>query len=147
MTTKRFEIHVRKPPAEVFEFSTNPDHLPEWGDGVVRTRRLTEGPLQVGSKFAVQNSAADNGQEFVNEIIRYEPGQVFAFRTEGRMLTYSATRTYQGTAEGTLVSEELVIERAKGLYLVLHPLVTWIAARMHSRSLKNLKRQMESHGS
>lgn len=147
MTTRSFDILIQRPVEKVFEFSTNPDHLPEWGDGIVRTRRLTEGPVQVGAKFAVQSNVAQEGQEFINEVTRYEHGRLFSFRTEGSMLTYSATRTYRSRKDGTLVTEELVIERARGLYLLLHPLVTWIAVRMHSRSLKNLKFVMENESS
>lgn len=73
-----------------------------------------------------------------------EPKQTFAFRTEGRLLTYTSTRTFSEIDGGTELSETLDIEPAKGIYVLMHPIVSRMATSMHQNSPNNLKRILES---
>ena len=144
MTSRKFDVWINRPLSGVFQYVADPLKLPEWGDGVIGARMISEGELGVGSEYGIKNSSSRKDQEFVNVITRYEPDQVIEFRTAGRMLTYTSTREFEVVDGGTRITETMTIERASGIFGLLHPLVVRIATGMHENSLKNLKKILES---
>ncbi|MCX5150540.1 SRPBCC family protein [Streptomyces sp. NBC_00320] len=53
MSAIRESIDISRSPEDVFDYVTDPTHLPEWQDSAVSARLLDGAPLHVGSKVAV----------------------------------------------------------------------------------------------
>lgn len=59
------------------------------------------------------------------------------------MLIYTSTRTFTEKEGGTELTETMDIEIARGIFMLMHPIVSRMAVPMHDNSLKDLKRILE----
>ena len=83
MTARQFSELINQPVDKVFTYATDPNKLPEWGEGIQDVELTSEGPMGVGTTYIVKNKVGRQVQEFNNEVIIYEPTQKFGFRTGG----------------------------------------------------------------
>jgi hypothetical protein len=76
-------VVIRRPLGEVFAYVSDLRHSAQWQDGLLEVRKLTEGPLGVGTRFAFVRKLAGRKLEASNEFVVYEPDQVVTFRVVG----------------------------------------------------------------
>jgi hypothetical protein len=66
------EVHVRRDPAAVADYMTDPAHDTEWIGGLREARLLGEPPLAVGSRVRRVASFLGRRIEYVNEIVELD---------------------------------------------------------------------------
>jgi Polyketide cyclase / dehydrase and lipid transport len=66
------EVHVRRDPAAVAAYMTDPAHDTEWIGGLREARLLGEPPLAVGSRVRRVASFLGRRIEYVNEIVELD---------------------------------------------------------------------------
>ena len=71
------DVRIEKPLDEVFRYAGDPEHYPAWNYYVQDVRRLSEGPISVGTRFR-QHRRED---EQVLEITTFEPEHRIELRT------------------------------------------------------------------
>ena len=74
------EIDIKRAPADVFAFLTDPEKLSAWQPRTVAVRRQRQGPLIVGERFEEVHKAL--GRELLStvEVAAYDAPRVFALR-------------------------------------------------------------------
>ena len=72
------QIDVARPPEDVFEMFADLESWPEFAPAVIERRKLTEGPIDVGSRFHAVDQFPGKKLEFTLEITGYEPGRLLA---------------------------------------------------------------------
>jgi uncharacterized protein YndB with AHSA1/START domain len=138
-------VVVERPIGEVFEYLTDPDRIPEWQTTALEARRETDGPLRVGSRFRETRKFLGRRLESTTEVVEYEPPHVFAVRPSAGPVPFQVTTSLSETAAGTRVVSVLEGEPG-GFFRLGEPLVARALERELAKSLRALKRVLESRG-
>lgn len=72
------EIDVERPIDEVFGYWADLENGPEWAGPVVERRRLTEGPIGVGTRYLAVDRFPGKDLTFEVEIVAFEPNEMMA---------------------------------------------------------------------
>jgi uncharacterized protein YndB with AHSA1/START domain len=132
-------IEIARPPQAVFDFLTDPEHLPEWQTSTVEVRRERIGPLEVGERFTEVHAAMGRKLESTVEVAERTPPSAFALKILDGAMPLDGRWTFEPTNEGTRVHfvGEANISGAKKL---ARPLI----ARQFRRYHQLLKRRLET---
>lgn len=65
-------VVVARPVDEVFAYLADLEHVPEWNHAIEETRKITPGPVGVGSRYRQRRSLPRPGEEVV-EVTALEP--------------------------------------------------------------------------
>jgi hypothetical protein len=148
MTRRRFVIKVEKsvvvhrPTDEVFDFVADQENAARWQSGIVEIRRLTDGPLGVGTRHTFTRSLMGRRIAAENEYVAFEPGARVAFRTTSGpplLASYAVT----AVPEGARLTATLEIE-VSGVMSVAEPLVARALSRDVVGNLARLKSILEA---
>jgi uncharacterized protein YndB with AHSA1/START domain len=113
-------VVLAKPVEEVWRFLTDPDRDTNWRrPHVLSSRKLTDGPLGVGSRFETVNKFWGKKETVVTEIIAMDPPRLLSWKqvNKGTFVTDGSYRL-EPANEGTRFTLTLVGE-GKGLFKLL----------------------------
>jgi uncharacterized protein YndB with AHSA1/START domain len=65
-------IRIDRRPAEVFAYLTDLENLPRWNYAISETRKITAGPVHVGSRYRQRRTIPVPGEETL-EVTEFEP--------------------------------------------------------------------------
>lgn len=71
-------VYINRPVGEVFARWADLGRAPEWAAAVIERRKLTEGPVGVGTKYRAVDQFLGRRIEFTLEITEYEPDRLMA---------------------------------------------------------------------
>jgi uncharacterized membrane protein len=74
------QIEIDRPSREVFAFVSDQLNAPTWQKGLIEVRRLTEGPIGVGTKHTFVRKIVGRKIAADNEYYEYQPDRRVAFR-------------------------------------------------------------------
>jgi uncharacterized protein YndB with AHSA1/START domain len=137
------DTQIRRPPADVFAYATDPAKLATWQTNTVAAERLDDGPLRVGSRLR-EVHRAPGGRELpsVVEVSALEPDSVFGLRVvEGTPIHLDTT--FEPADGGTRVRFR-VHGRLTGAMRFAQPLVGPMLKRQFTSQLETLKRVLEA---
>jgi uncharacterized protein YndB with AHSA1/START domain len=139
-------IEIARSPEDVFAYIDQVARHPEWQDGLVSTRVVTEGPLRVGSKIAEVRKLGGREQRVTYEMTEREPPGIFAFRGLDGPIRPSGRGTIVPVGDGSSSRVTLSLDlTAHGLMgRVLLPLARSQAAKQVPRDQERLKERLES---
>ena len=102
-------IHINKPAAEVFAFTSDFANDAKWQSDLVRSEKTSDGPTAVGSTGLYVQKLM--GKELKNEVVVtvYEPPKRFGMKTTSGPVQFEAIVTLEDMGGGTHVTM-----RAKG---------------------------------
>lgn len=64
---------IDRPKEEVFEYTADFSNIEEWDPGIASSRKLTDGPVGVGTEYEVMVSFGAQRLPMVYEITEYQP--------------------------------------------------------------------------
>jgi len=134
-------IIVRRPIEEVFAYVGDLRHSAEWQAGLSEVRKVTEGPLRIGTRFAVVRKLLGRRLELISEFVRYEPNTRFTFRFSGSM-PGEGSYFFESTPDGTRVTWRVEM-RPRGFSRLAEPLVATSLRRQMAANLPVLKELLE----
>lgn len=113
-----------------FDFFANPEKIPLWNYYVVKTRKISQGPAGIGTRY--RQTRKDDEQ--ILEIIAFEKDKVFELSTlPDSKLKFKRRITFGGTATLTIIDDH--IEFDNGHPMLLQKL---FRKRMENAVKKNL---------
>ena len=141
--TTRTEI--ARPPREVFEYVTDPSHMPEWQKGCLKGE--LDGPsTHIGSRCTTTRSIGGRAREVTTEITEFDPPRRWADRGIDGPIRAIVAVTVEPVADGT--RSQLTIEldfAGHGIGRLLVPLfVRRQAASEMPGNLERLRQRLES---
>ena len=136
-------VQISRPRDQVFGFLTDLDNLPKWQTGVIQSKRLTDGPVRAGFRFAETAKVGPWKLDTVCTVTDLKPAERFAFeaRSSGP-LDYEGSFDLQPMAGGTRLSVN-GSARLKGLWRLLQPLLAGDLHKETRRELETIRRLME----
>lgn len=139
-----FSEYIAKPPKEVFDLISNPANGAKFVDNIKSSKKLTDGPIRVGTKF--HETRLMGGKEASTDLLvtSLEPNSHFGISSEveGIKVEYHYHLTPEG--KGTRVRWVCELE-ASGLRKMMLPMVAGIMKKEDGDHLRKLKAHLESN--
>ena len=134
-------IVVNRPVQEVFDTWCDLEKSPEWADPVIERRKITDGPLAVGTQFHAKDRWPMRTVEFTVEITAYQPNEFVAASWSEPMEGGWEAR-FEEAPEGTQLSFT-ADAKMKGLLALLEPLMTGWARKQNDKFMGKFKNYVE----
>lgn len=143
MFTIQTQVVVARTPEDVFAFVADQTNTPRWQSGLIEVRRLTPGPIGVGTEHAFVRRVAGRRVEARNRYVRYEPSHLIAFDVGDGGITGHVEYRFESHPTGTLVT--CVMEFAtRGPGRIAEPLLRRAIGREARRDDTKLAALLES---
>jgi uncharacterized protein YndB with AHSA1/START domain len=138
-------IEVSRPPDEVFNYVTDPSHMPEWQKGCL-TGELDGPSTHVGSKCTTTRSIGGHPRDVTTEIVEYDPPRRWADRGLDGPIRAIVGVTVEPRGEGTRSFLTIELDfTGHGIGKLLVPLVVRRqAAREMPGNMERLRQRLES---
>ena len=134
---------LQAPASKVFDFVADHTNAPRWQSGIADIRRITPGPIGVGTEHELTRRFAGMKVVARNRFIAYEPGRYVAFQIPSGKMTGVASYLVEPTGSGTCRLTSNVDFQVGGLARFAVPLLTVIFKRDAEKALTALKLLME----
>ena len=134
---------LRAPASQDFDFVADHTNAPRWQSGIDEIRRITPGPIGVGTEHELMRRFA--GMKIVarNRFVSYEPGRFVAFEIPAGKISGVASYLVEPTGADTCRLISSVDFRVAGLARFATPLLVVIFKRDDEKALATLKVLME----
>jgi len=110
-------ITIHRPGEVVFAYLADLENLPSWNYAIQQTRKVTPGPVEVGSRYHQVRTVPARREESL-EVVELEPGRRLSVR--GTLNTLPARLDYDLDAEGdtTVLTNTVELSTSGPLSLV-----------------------------
>lgn len=136
------EIMIDRPVQQVFDVWSDKERSPDWAAPVQEVRKLTEGPVGVGTKFLEIARIPGGRVEDTIEITGYEPGRVLDGTWTGGMEGYWESRFHERDG-GTLFRLHVDVTPS-GFMGRLEPIIGGFVRRAMRKDIETFKRAVEA---
>ncbi len=143
MVKIEFSLAVERPPEEVFEYLTDPEHLPEWQAGVIEARKESESPMGVGTQMRDVRTFLGRKMESTVEVTAYDPPTTFGLKVLSGPVPFSVMHTLESTNGGTRITFAGEAEPG-GFFKLAEPIVARTAERRFKTDFETLKDLLEA---
>lgn len=141
-----FSEHIARSPREVFAVISNPSEATRFLDNIKESRKLTEGPIAVGTVF--RETRVVGGKEASADLLvnAYRPDTHVGISTEAEGITVDYQYRLSPEGEGTRLTWSCELE-AHGLRRMMLPMVAAIMKKEDGDHLQRLKTYLETQPS
>jgi hypothetical protein len=144
MRTEEMSLEIHRLVTEVYNFATNPVSFSKWIGGKDNQVSGHDGPIEIGSTFSVQRAGSNSERRrMVYEVVALKPESHVAVRTTGRLLTYTAHRTFAEHGGSTTITERIEMEDPPGLARLLAGFMMGRVKKAHQQNLQELESSLE----
>jgi len=138
-------VVIERPLEEVFAFLADPENDAQWTPVVTETRKTSEGPLGVGTRYEQSGHFLGRNFEMLFEVTEYEPNRKIGQRliSQGQLVATgsSSVEAVSGGTQVTLTGEA----QAGGFFWLLPDrIIAFPAQRIMGVALRNLKELLET---
>ena len=127
-------ITIDRPPAAVFAYLADLENLPRWNYAISETRKTSDGPVGVGSRYRQTRTLPTRSEEAF-EVTEFEPDRRLSIRGALGPFHSEATYLLAPTDDGTVLTNAMNLRPSGALRLVA-PLA---ASRIKSAVAANLE--------
>ena len=136
-------VYIDAPVETVFAITTDFDHAPLIMENVVKTEKLTEGPMQVGTRVKEVRNIRGKEAETVLIVSEFIPNQKYTVKSESFGITVEYHYIFMAKESGTTVDFNGVLH-SKGLKnALIKPLFEMILKKEDKDHLVRLKQYIE----
>jgi uncharacterized protein YndB with AHSA1/START domain len=142
-----YTIGINQPVEKVFDYVSNPVHLPEWQGPPTEIRDLqqtTSGGLREGDRFTTVLQFLGRRYETPTEVSSYEPNRRLSYRGTGGPVPTQMTFIFEEVPGGTRFTHSQEVE-PRGFFGLTEPLFEVEAKRQLRNDLKTLKDLLEAN--
>jgi hypothetical protein len=139
-------IELKAPASEVFDFVADHTNAPRWQSGLHEVRRITPGPIGVGTEHEFARRFAGMRIVSRNRFIAYEPGRFVSFEIPSGKITGVASYRVEPTGTNTSRLISTVDFRVAGLAGLAAPLLALVFKRDFKKNEAALKALLEHTG-
>jgi carbon monoxide dehydrogenase subunit G len=102
-------VMIARPIEDVFGFLSNLENVPKWNYAIVETRKISEGPIGVGTVYLQVRSVPSRGEERL-EITTYDPPR--QLEIQGQLGPFASRLFYalEATPAGTQITNTVKLE-------------------------------------
>lgn len=136
-------VEIARPAQEVFAFVADQTNAPQWQTGLHEVRRLTDGPVGVGSEHEFVRTFAGRRLASRNRFVGFEPGSYVKFEIPSGWISGTASYRAEATrSAGTVLTSQMEF-RVRGPLRLLEPVLSRLLAKDSLRDQQRLKDLLE----
>ncbi|MGZ8693590.1 MAG: SRPBCC family protein [Gaiellaceae bacterium] len=139
------QILVSRPAADAFQYIAEFENTAEWDPGIAESKKLTDGPVRVGSQFDVVALFRGKRQRFRYTVTELVDGRRIVLEGAGAKATSVDAITVDPSGSGSRISYTADI-KLKGLRRLAEPLLKPMLARTGEKALAGLKQKLDGPG-
>lgn len=137
-------LEIERPVPEVFAFVADQTNATKWQTGLHEVRRLTAGPIGIGTEHEFVRTFAGRRISAQNRFVVFEPDRYVQFEIPSRWMSGTASyRTDSSQSGGTVLTSNMQFHVRRPLSL-LEPVLARILRRDTIRDEQRLKILLES---
>jgi len=140
-------VDIGRPGTEVFGFVADQTNAPSWQQGLHEVRRLTDGPIGVGTEHVFVRRFAGRRIESRNRFTRYEPGRLVQSEIPDGWLTGQASYLVEPHGASSCRLTSRMEFQVAGPAALASPLLARVLARDSRRDEAALKALLETRNS
>lgn len=107
-------LEIARPVPEVFAFVADQSNAPKWQTGLHEVRRLTDGPIGVGTEHEFVRTFAGRRIASRNRFVVFEHDRYVEFEIPSGWMTGTASyQTDAGPSGGTILTDRIVQQRSR----------------------------------
>jgi hypothetical protein len=134
-------VATRLPVEAAFAFLADFTNAEIWDPGTATSTRLDDGPLAVGSRFALGVRMTGSVRPMTYEIVRFEPNRRVVLEGRGSGVAATDTLTFEPTPDGTVIDYVADI-RLLGWRRLLQPFVGGAFSRIAEAARAGMERTL-----
>lgn len=144
MITLQETIEINRPVKEVYDYVVNVENAPKWQPAVIEVKRLTDGPIRVGTKFSEVAKMMGRRINATCEITELVPNKTFAFKgTSDGPMEYEATYILEPNGNATVLKITGIF-RTKRFWRLLEPILKGEVRKESRQELITMKKVIEA---
>src|SRR5579872_1049344 len=134
-------VEIRRAPEDVFDYSSDPGHEPEWNPMMKRILKITDGPIGIGTRYTAKFA---QGPPMVIECVGYDPPSAWSFKAQSRALRAGSGGRVAPISEGAHLTMRMELE-PRGPLKLATPLLRRRMRAMWQSDLDNIKSRLEAN--
>jgi uncharacterized protein YndB with AHSA1/START domain len=134
-------VMIARPIEDVFAFLSDLENIPKWNYAIVETRKVSEGPVGVGTTYQQVRSVPSRSEERL-EITTYNPPRQLELRGQLGLFRSRLFYALDATGEGTRVTNTVEV-RLSGPGRLLGRLAVPRVREAVAANLRKLKELLE----
>ncbi len=137
------EVVINKPIGKVAAFAINPDNATSWYVNIKSSRKLTEGPISVGSEIAFVAHFLGRKLEYTYEVVTLEYNKKFVMKTAQGPFPMETSYLFEEIEEN---KTKMILRNTgdpKGFSKVFAPLMRKMMKKANQNDLKLIKSILE----
>lgn len=139
MVDYELSIIIKRPVAEVFEYITNPENIPEWATYIQEAVPIPDGPIGVGSQIRQKVRR----REVIWEVTAFEPDTLCIYEADYWYASNAqVTFRVEAVEDGTKFTVHDKGQRTSVMRL-LAPILDWNDKRVRKQQLAAIKEILE----
>lgn len=135
-------IVINRPIEEVFALLSNYENNSKWASGSMEHKKLSPGPIGVGTKWQGSGKFLGQRMETVSEVTEYEPNRKYSQKTISGSFPFEVRMIFERVERGTRVNVTVEGEPG-GFFKLAEPLVVTMTKRQFDTDFAHLKDLME----
>ena len=137
-------LEIDRSAEEVFAFVADQTNAPRWQAGLHEVRRLTDGPIGVGSEHEFVRAFAGRQITSRNRFVEFRPGQFVEFEIPDGWITGRASYLTEPTPSGGTLLTSRMQFHVRHAASLLEPILARLLARDSRRDEARLKGLLET---
>lgn len=134
---------ISRPQREVFEYTSDFGNLADWDPGIAESKKVSDGPVGVGSRFDVLVSFGASKTPMTYEITEYEPNHRVVLVGSGDTLQAIDEITFEPREDGSKTLVDYTADlRFKNFIKYIAPLMSPVLRRVGERAVNGLAEAM-----
>ena len=136
-------VTIMRPAEEVFAYLADAENLPRWNYAIEQTRKITAGPVGVGTVYRQTRTIPSRSQEEFEIVVFQPPGQLMLDGTFG---PFRARTSYllEPVAGGTGLTNRWELEATSAPLRLLAPVAIPRVKAAVAKNLRTLKQILEN---
>lgn len=136
-------VTIMRPAEEVFAYLADAENLPRWNYAIEQTRKITAGPVGVGTVYRQTRTIPSRSQEEFEIVVFQPPGQLVLDGTFG---PFRARTSYllEPVADGTGLTNRWELEATSAPLRLLAPVAIPRVKAAVAKNLRTLKQILEN---
>lgn len=133
---------VTRPQPEAFEYTADFSNIEDWDPGVVASRKVTEGPIGLGTRFALEVKFGAGTTPMIYEITVYQPDHRVVLVGDGEKLHAVDEITFASQDNMTVIDYAADLT-FRNLFRFIRPLMRPILEKVGKDALDGLARALD----
>jgi uncharacterized protein YndB with AHSA1/START domain len=142
MVDRSDTITINRSVEDVFAYVTDTTNDPAWHTDILEAKKMSEGPIGVGTKWQLRFKPFMGVSESISEVVAFEPNRKEVLQGMAGPMATTLTYLFEPADGGTRHTRRVQI-KISGWMKMMEPLMRLMVPKRNAVFVANLKRVLE----